>query len=290
VDQPEPRPPRPADEPGGTLASPAHAGGEGQPAWGEDKPGWGEGQPGWAATTPERASPRAADRRPAARHGAAAGPGLAQHLPAGLRDWLGGTPRWVLATLAGLLIVAAGLLAGLAFAGGGGSAGAAAGHPASGGAASYRTYTVAGTATTAGYSLQLPAGWQGSRHGRSTYFVNPGRTVSVVVYPVPADATALLSEARILRQTVVKQHTFPGFQGLPTALHPVHLASGSGVSWTFAWRPADGRRRDVVETLLHPLGTPLLRRFVIQEIAPTATFHSAEPAFAAALRTFRIQP
>ena len=286
ADQPEPRLLSPADEPGGTLASPAQA-------WGEGEPGWGDGQPGWAATTPEWAGRRAADRRPAARHGAAAGPGLAQHLPAGLRDWLASTPRWLLVTLTALLIVAAGLLAGLAFAGGGGSAGAAAGHPATGGAAqgaSYRTYTVAATATTAGYTLQLPARWHSSPHGRSTYFLNPGRTESVVVYAVPADATALLAEAQILRQTVVKQHTFPGFQGLPTALHAVHLASGSGMSWTFAWQPTGGRRREVVETLLHPLGAPVLQRFVIQEIAPAATFHAAEPAFAAALRTFRIQP
>jgi hypothetical protein len=46
----------------------------------------------------------------------------------------------------------------------------------------------------------------------------------------------------------------------------------------------------VVETLLHPLGAPVLQRFVIQEIAPAATFHAAGPAFAAALRTFRIHP
>ena len=149
---------------------------------------------------------------------------------------------------------------------------------------------MAGTATTAGYTLRLPAGWHSSPHGRSTYFLNPGRTVSVVVYPVPADATALLAEAQVLRLTVVKQHAFPGFQGLPTALHPVHLASGSGMSWTFAWQPAGGSRREVVETLLHPLGAPLLQRFVIQEIAPAATFHAAEPVFAAALRTFRLQP
>ncbi len=286
VDQPEPRLLSPADEPDGTLASPA------QP-WDEDEPDWGDGQPGWGATTPEWAGRRAADRRPAARHGAAAGPGLAQHLPAGLRDWLASTPRWLLATLAALLIVAAGLLVGLAFAGGGGSAGAAAGRPAASGAAqatSYRTYTVAATAATAGYTLRLPAGWQSSLHGRSTYFVNPGRTESVVVDPVPADATTLLAEAQILRQTMVKRHAFPGFQGLPAALRAEHLASGSGMSWTFAWQPAGGRRREVVETLLHPLGAPVLQRFVIQEIAPAATFHAAGPAFAAALRTFRIQP
>jgi hypothetical protein len=284
VDQPEPRLPGPADGPDGTLASPA------QP-WDEAGPGWGDGPPGWEAGTPERAGRRTADRRPAARHGAAAGPGLAQHLPAGLRDWLASTPRWLLATLAALLIVAAGLLIGLAFAGGG--AGAAAAGPAAGGAAqagSYRTYTVASTAATAGYTLRLPAGWQSSAHGRSSYFVNPGRTESVVVYPVPADATVLLAEAQLLRQTMIKQHAFPGFQGLPTALHPVHLASGSGMSWTFAWQPAGGRRRQVVQTLLHPLGAPVLQRFVIQEIAPAATFHAAGPAFAAALRTFRIQP
>jgi hypothetical protein len=148
---------------------------------------------------------------------------------------------------------------------------------------------VTATATTAGYTLQLPARWHSSPHGRSTYFLDPGRSESVVVYAVPADATALLAEAQILRQTVVNQHTFPGFQGLPTALHAVHLASGSGMSWTFAWQPTGGRRREVVETLLHPLGAPVLQRFVIQEIAPAATFHAAGRAFAAALRTFRIQ-
>ncbi len=189
--------------------------------------------------------------------------------------------------------MAAGLLARLAFVSGGGGAGATAGHPAASGAAqatAYRTYTVAATATTAGYTLQLPAGWHTAPHGRSTYFVNPGRTVSVVVYPVPADPTALLAEAQILRVTTAKQHAFPGSQGLPTAPNLVHLASGTGYSWSFRWQPSGGGSREMVETLLHPLGAPVLQRFVIQEIAPAASFHAAEPAFAAALRTFRIQP
>ena len=68
ADQPEPRLLSPADEPGGTLASPAQA-------WGEGEPGWGDGQPGWAATTPEWAGP--AGGRPetgrAARRGRPAG-------------------------------------------------------------------------------------------------------------------------------------------------------------------------------------------------------------------------
>ena len=257
-----------ADEPDGTLASPA------QP--------WPKaGEPGWGATAPDWP-----DRRPVGRHGTA-GPGFSVPLPAGLRDWLASTPRWLLATLAGLLIVAAGLLAGLALAGRAGSTGPAAG---SGAATSYRTYTVPGTATSTGFTLQLPAGWHAAPHGRSTYFRNPDRTMSVVVYPVPAGATALLAEAQLVRLTMAKQHAFPGYQGLPTALHPVHLASGSGMSWTFGWQPAGRRRQQVVETLLHPPGAPLLQRFVIQEIAPVAALRAAEPAFASALRTFRIQP
>jgi hypothetical protein len=89
---------------------------------------------------------------------------------------------------------------------------------------------------------------------------------------------------------MIKQHAFPGFQGLPAALHPVHAASGSGFSWTFAWQPGERSRRQVVETVLHPFGAPVLRRFVIQDIAPAATFSAAEPAFGSALRTFRSQP
>jgi eukaryotic-like serine/threonine-protein kinase len=272
-DQPELHLLSPDDEADGTLASPAQA-------WAESGPDW-PAAPGWG------------DRRPGGRHGAG-GPGLAQYLRTGLRDWLASTPRWLLATLAALLIVAAGLVIGLAVASGGGQ-GAAAGGSAgtttgSGGAAPYRSYTVASTATSAGYTLQLPAGWQAVPHGRSTYFLSPGHTVSVVIYPVPADATVLLAEAETLRLTMAKQHSFPGFQGLPTTLRPVHLASGSGFSWSLRWQPSGGRAREVVETLLHPLGAPVLQRFVIQEIAPAASFSSAEPAFAAALRTFRLQP
>ncbi len=257
----------PSDEPDGTLASAV------QP--------WAAGEPG---TAPDWAGPAG---RQAGRHGAA-GPGISRQLPAGLRDWLDSTPRWLLATLAGLLVVAAGLLIGLAAAGGGGTAGAA---PGSGGnAAAYRAYTVRGTGTTAGFTLQLPAGWQTSQHGRSTYFVSPDGSVSVAVDPVPAGPTTLPAEAQLLRLTMIKQHAFPGFQGLPAALHPVHVASGSGFSWTFAWQPGGRSRRQVVETVLHPFGAPVLRRFVIQDIAPAATFSAAEPAFGSALRTFRSQP
>jgi eukaryotic-like serine/threonine-protein kinase len=277
-DQPEPRLLSPADEPDGTLASPV-------PAWG--------GEPGWAAATPEWADRRPGDRRPAARHGATAGPGLAQRLPAGLRDWLDRTPRWLLATLAGLLIVAAGLLAGLAFAGGG-APGVAAGPGGSanstGSATPYRSYTGPGTATSPGFTLRLPAGWQTTQRGQSSYFLSPDRTVSVVVYPVPAGLAGMLAQGQLLRLTEAKQHAFPGYQGPPTGLHAVHLASGSGVSWTLAWQPPGRSRREVMETLLHPVGAPVTQRFVIQEIAPAAGFRAAEPAFAAALRSFRVHP
>jgi serine/threonine protein kinase len=273
-DQPELHLLSPDDEPDGTLASPA------QP--------WAGGEPEWPRTAPDWPG-----RRPGGRHGSG-GPGFAVRLPAGLRNWLETTPRWLLAMLAGLLIVALGLLIGLAAASGGGK-GAAAGGPGgspagTGGAAAYRSYTVASTATSAGYTLRLPVAWQSTPHGRSTYFLNPGHAVSVVVHQVPADATTALAEAQDLRVTEAKQHVFPGFQGLPTALHPVHYASGSGFSWAFAWQPSGDRRREVVETLLHPAGAPVLQRFVIQEIAPTAMLRTAEPAFASALRTFRIQP
>jgi Protein kinase domain len=273
-DQPELHLLSPDDEPDGTLASPA------QP--------WAAGQPEWPGTAPDWPG-----RRPGGRHGGG-GPGLAVRRPAGLRHWLETTPRWLLATLAGLLIVALGLLIGLAAASGDGP-GAAAGGPGgssagTGGAAAYRSYTVASTATSAGYALRLPAGWQSTPHGRSTYFLNPGHTVSVVVDPMPAEPTTALAEAQDLRVTEAKQHVFPGFQGLPTRLHAVHYSSGSGFSWAFAWQPSGDRRREVVETLLHPAGAPVLQRFVIQEIAPTAMLRAAEPAFASALRTFRIQP
>ena len=264
-DQPELDLLGPADEPDGTLASPAQT--------------WAEEEPRWAR----------AGRRQAARHGAA-GPGFPGELPAGLRNWLDSTPRWLLATLAGLLIVAAGLLAGLAFAGGGGTAGAATGAGGSASAAPYRWYTRSGTGASPGYTLRLPATWQASQHGHSSYFLSPDRTVSVVVYPVPASLAGMVTEAQLLRLTEAKQHAFPGYQGPPTVLHPVHVASGSGMSWTFAWQPPGRSRREVVETLLHPVGAPVLQRFVIQEIAPAATLRANEAAFASALRTFRIQP
>lgn len=106
---------------------------------------------------------------------------------------------------------------------------------------------------------------------------------------MPVDAAGLLAEAQVLRVTEAKEHAFPGYQGSPTAAHPVRFASGTGISWAFPWQPPQRSRREVVETLLHPVGAGALQRFVIQEIAP-ATDRAAEPAFASALRTFRLQP
>jgi serine/threonine protein kinase len=268
----------PADEPNGTLASPAQA--------------WDQAEPDWPGAAPEWAG-----RRPGGRHGTA-GPGFGWQLPAGLRNWLASTPRWLLATLAGLLIVAAGLLVGLAVArdgsagsGSAGSGSAGSGSAGSGASAtSYRSFTVPGTAASTGFTLRLPAGWQATPHGRSTYFLAPGHTVSVVVYPVPADTGGMFAEAEQLRLTMAKQHAFPGVQGLPTVPRPVRYPSGAGFGWSFRWQPAGGSNREVVETLLHPAGAGLLQRFVIQEIAPTSALRAAGPAFASALRTFRIQP
>lgn len=215
------------------------------------------------------------------RHGTA-GPGWPAWVPASLRTRLASTPRWVLAAVAGLLIVLAGLLTGLAVAsashhGTGTTSGAAAR------AGLYRTYRP----KAGGFTVQLPAGWHTAQHGRSTAFTNPARTASVRVFPVPFDGAGI-AEAQLL-EAAEARHGYPGYQGQPATLHLVRLAAGRAISWSYSWQPAQGSRREVLETLLHPAGLTAPRGFLIQESAPASAVTGTEPAFGSALRTFRAQ-
>jgi len=275
---------------------------EGQPDWAPfgdwpgagpddsrvDQDGWpsaGAGQDGWLPAGPDRAVRRRHAAGPQTARFDVAGLAARVRLPTDLRRLLSAVPRWLLAVLAGLLIVLAGLLVGLAVASGGSSTTGTSGS-STGQAAAVRSYTAPG----AGFSIRLPAGWSTAQHGHSTVFSNPAGTVTVRVFPVPLAGPAVFAEARLLKaESTAEQQDYPGYRARPSALHPVHFASGSGISWAFSWQPAQGSRRDVVETLLRPAGVAGPNGFLIQESAPAAAFSSAKPVFATALRTFLAQ-
>jgi len=251
-----------------------------------DQDGWPSaraGQDGWPSAGPDRAARRRHAAGPQTARFDMAGLAAQLRLPTDLRRRLSAAPRWLLAVLAGLLIVLAGLLVGLAVANGGGSA---TGTSGAGAAAAARSYSVPG----AGFSIRLPAGWSSARHGHSTVFSNPAGSVTVRVFPVPLAGPAVFAEARLLKaESAAEQQDYPGYRARPSALHPVHFASGSGISWAFSWQPAQGSRRDVVETLLRPAAVAGPDGFLIQESAPAAALRSAKPVFATALRTFLVR-
>jgi tRNA A-37 threonylcarbamoyl transferase component Bud32 len=177
----------------------------------------------------------------------------------------------LLACLAGLAVLGAGLLGGLAW---------------SHGAGRYHSYSVSGRAAgaPAGFTTSVPADWHGAQHGRTTVFTSPSGRSTLQVTPASFGAPGAIDAARLLEARALQQGT-PGYRRI--AIRPFRFSAGTGVVWQYTWQPSSGGRAEVIEVLFR-LATPAgSQGYLVQETAPAATWGLIRPVFNEALRTFR---
>jgi hypothetical protein len=186
--------------------------------------------------------------------------------------------RGLLVLLGALAIVGAGILAGVALtrASGGTGPARAPGSPA---------VTASQAGSPAGFTMTVPAGWQTARRGAGTAFTSPAGNVSILVTPTPAGGVSGLGQARRRLAQVLAQGSFPGYQ--PLGGRPFTFQGGAGAARQFTWQPSSGTRMEVLAIALR-LTTPAGHRaYLVRESAPAAAWAAAQPAFRAALSTFR---
>ena len=237
-----------------------------------------------AARTPAARTPAAASAaRPvpvrahaagavAGRHGAPA-PGLRRGLAADLAAMLPRTRGGRLLVLLGaVVIVGAGILAGMLLTSGGNDS-----KPPTAAA------TPAGSA--AGFTMTVPAGWQTAQKGASTRFSSPAGDVSILVTPGSAGGAQGLGQARQLLAQAMKQGRFPGY--LAIGRRRFSFTGGAGLAWQFTWQPAIGRRREVRDIAFRAAARNGGRAYLVRESAPVVAWAASQPEFRLALSTFR---
>ncbi len=214
--------------------------------------------------------------------------------------------RVALAAGAALLIVAAGVVAGLAIAHGTRSAAAAraqgrravsavstpAGAVTPGPATAtlppgYNWFSVspAGAGTTAGFRLAVPQGWGASTKGLTTYLRDPAGTSFMEVDLTRHNLPGALAQARWLEVRTISQGKFPGYRRI--SISPVRVSGSVGAVWSFTWQePGVGRvfAQDYLFDLTTGDGS---QSYAVYASAPAASWRQTAQMLAEAIRTFR---
>jgi eukaryotic-like serine/threonine-protein kinase len=186
----------------------------------------------------------------------------------------------LLTALAGLAVLAAGLLAGLAWAH----------RDSTGRAPPYRSYQgttgPAGSAGPAtGFTMSLPGGWRMARSGASAVFTSPSGGATMHVTPTVIATPRAVGTARLLEFEAVRQQTLPGYRRV--TLHQFLISGRTGAVWQFTWQPGTGGRAEVLDALFRSAGPTGLHAYLLQERAPAATWTANQAIFTEALRTFQ---
>jgi eukaryotic-like serine/threonine-protein kinase len=198
--------------------------------------------------------------------------------PVGLGALLPDRRGALIAFLAGLIVLGAGILGGLAWTHLGGGA------PAE----RFHSYTVSGSmaGSAAGFTTALPDGWRMAQRGSTTVFTSPSGRTTLRVTPTSLGTPRAIGAARLLEARALQQRTFPGYRRI--ALRPFRFAGGSGALWQYMWQPGRGGRAEALEALFR-LATPAGRQaYLVQETAPARDWVASRLVFTKALDTFRV--
>ncbi|HEX9039717.1 MAG TPA: protein kinase [Trebonia sp.] len=155
---------------------------------------------------------------------------------------------------------------------------------------SHVTVTAAelGAPAVAGFSIDLPPGWNEQRSSQATVFSGPGDMV-VEVDLTPQHNTDMLAAATNLEKESVAQGKFPGYKR--ENLQEVPVRNTRGAIWKFTWTPA-GSPRLVADDILFAKALPGgTQDYAIYIRSPQSTFGgTALPLFQQILPTFDTVP
>jgi hypothetical protein len=143
--------------------------------------------------------------------------------------------------------------------------------------------------STAGFSLDLPAGWKQQRKDLATDFTGPGDLL-LEVDLTPQPTTDMLQAATTLEhQRVTVDHAFPGYKR--DTLKQVPVRNTEGAVWKFTWTPAGSPGLVADDILFRKQTSAGPQDYAIYIRSPQATFGKTSlPLFNKILRTFQTVP
>jgi tRNA A-37 threonylcarbamoyl transferase component Bud32 len=310
------RPPR-------TAVGPARVPAAGQPAAPGAPSSWSAPPSSWPGLPSSRDQPAAsiygapvADAPPSSARTAMdpVPAGVASPGPAAARGTRR-SGRAALAACAALVIVAAGVLGGLAVAHGmhrspsraRGRRGASHATRPARATGPDRTASPAGTAasplppgyvwysrpaasagTTAGFRLAVPQGWVTSAKGLTAYLREPAGAGFMEIDLTRHTRPGAMAQARWLEARTVRQGKFPGYRRV--AIRPVRVPGSAGAAWSFTWQEA-GVGRVFAEDYLFDLATAGgSQSYAVYASGPAASWQRTARILSEAIRTFHPLP
>ncbi len=143
--------------------------------------------------------------------------------------------------------------------------------------------------STAGFSLDLPPGWQEHRNGLATDFTGPGDLL-LEVDLTPQPTTDMLAAATTLEhERVTVDHAFPGYKR--DTLKQVPVRNTEGAVWKFTWTPANSAGLVADDILFRKQTSAGPQDYAVYIRSPQATFGKTSlPLFNQILRTFQTVP
>ena len=156
----------------------------------------------------------------------------------------------------------------------------------------WQTVSLSGTdlGSTAGFSVDLPAGWKVTRKNTATDFTAPSGDLLLEVDLTPQNTTDMLAAATGLEhQRVDVDHAFPGYQRQNLQAVPVRNTEGS--VWKFTWTPSGGPGLVADDILFRKQTAAGYQDYAVYIRSPQRTFGSTSlPLFDQILRTFQTVP
>ena len=150
------------------------------------------------------------------------------------------------------------------------------------------TAAAAGSPAVAGFTVDLPPGWNETRMGLATDFKGPNGML-LEVDLTPQNTTNMLAAAENIEQESVASHKFPGYKR--QNLQAVPVRGTEGAIWKFDWTPA-GSPELVADDILFDKATSAgSQDYAVYIRSPASEFGgTALPLFDKILRTFQTVP
>jgi hypothetical protein len=223
--------------------------------------------------------------------------------------------RAALAACAALVIVAAGVLGGLAVAHGlhrspsrargrrgashaaaparatgPGSTGSSGGTAASPLPPGYAWYSrpAASVGTAAGFRLAVPQGWAASTNGLTAYLRAPTGAAYLEIDLTPHTLPTAMAQARWLEARTLRQGKFPGYRRV--AIRPVRVAGSTGAAWSFTWQEADMGRVFAEDYLFDLTTSSASQSYAVYASGPATSWRQTARILGEAIRTFQSLP
>jgi len=187
-----------------------------------------------------------------------------------------GYRRWLLAGLAAVAVVCAGILGGLAI--------GSSRHSSL--PAGYQWYTVpdAEAGPASGFTMAVPDGWPVTTHGPITDVADPSGDRSIQVDRTPFEAATAVGQASLLDEQAATDGRFPGYRRI--SLRSVLFDGRLGAAWEFTWQEPGADRVDVLDVLFKERAQAGSQAYRIQESAQATDLTASRAIFAEVLRTF----